>query len=147
MAEVVLPAFARIQSAHQVRRRYVQIVAGYFALSVLSVAVVALFPKQILSVLGHQYSGLYTEGVLMATCAVISTTGGLLWAINSARAWIVRPAFLIPCTILVQIVTISFLDLSTVKGVLLFTMYAGIPSIVLSVWLAMRKMWGVPAVA
>ena len=30
-AEVVLPAFARIQSAHHLRRRYFQIVAGYFA--------------------------------------------------------------------------------------------------------------------
>jgi O-antigen/teichoic acid export membrane protein len=146
-AEVVLPAFARIQSAQQLRRRYFQIVAGYFAVSVSSVAAVALFPKQILSVLGHQYSGLYTEGVLMAACAVVSATAGLLWAINSARAWIVPPASLIPCTIVVQVATISFLDLSTVRGVLLFTMYSWIPSIVLSVWLAMRKMRGMLAVA
>ena len=106
-AEVVLPAFARIQSVHQLRRRYFQIVAGYFAVSVLSVAAVALFPKQILSVLGNQYSGLHAEGVLMAVCAVVSTTAGLLWAINSARAWIVSPASLIPCTIVVQVAMMS----------------------------------------
>jgi hypothetical protein len=141
-AEVVLPAFARIQSVRHLRRRYLQIVAGYLAVSVLSVAAVAAFPRQILSVLGHQYGGLYAEGVLMAACAVVSTTAGLLWAVNSARAWIVPPAFLIPCTIAVQVATIGFLDLSTVKGVLLFTMYSWVPSIVLSVWLAMKKMWG-----
>jgi hypothetical protein len=146
-AEVVLPAFARIQSAHLLRRRYCQIVAGYFAVSVMSVAAVAVFPRQILSILGHQYSGLSAEGVLMAACAVVSTTAGLLWAINSARAWIVSPAFLIPCTIAVQVAMISFLDLSTVKGVLLFTMYSWVPSIVLSVWLAMKKMWWTPVVA
>jgi O-antigen/teichoic acid export membrane protein len=140
-AEVVLPAFARIQSAHQLRRRYVQIVAGYVAVSVLSVAAVAIFPRQILSVLGQQYSGLHTEGILMAACAVVSTTAGLLWAINCARAWIVPPALLIPCTILVQALTIAFLNLSTVKGVLLFTMYSWVPSIFLSVRLAMKRMW------
>jgi O-antigen/teichoic acid export membrane protein len=140
-AEVVLPAFARIQSAHLLRRRYCQIVAGYFAVSVMSVGAVAVFPRQILSILGHQYSGLSAEGILMAACAVVSTTAGLLWAINSARAWIVSPGFLIPCTIVVQVAMISFLDLSTVKGVLLFTMYSWVPSIVLSVWLAMKKMW------
>ncbi len=142
--EVVLPAFARIQSVQQLRRRYCQIVAGYVAVSILSVAAVGVFPRQFLSVLGHQYSGLAAEGVLMAVCAVVSTTAGLFWAINASRAWIVPPAFLIPCTIVVQIAMISFLDLSTVKGVLLFTMYSWVPSIVLSVWLAMREMWRTP---
>jgi hypothetical protein len=143
---VVLPAFARIQSVHQLRRRYFQIVAGYFAVSVLSVAAVAVFPRQILSVLGHQYSGLYAEGVLMAVCAVVSTTAGLLWGINCARAWIVPPALLIPCTIALQVAMIAFLDLSTVKGVLLFTTYSWVPSVVLSVWLALKKMWSPVAV-
>src|ERR1700730_2983884 len=63
--EVVLPAFARIQSVRHLRRRYFQIVTGYLAVSALTVAAVALFPKQILSILGHQYSGLHAEGVLM----------------------------------------------------------------------------------
>ena len=146
-AEVVLPAFARIQSVHQLRRRYFQIVAAYSTLAVLSVAVVAVFPQQILSVLGRQYSGLHAEGILMTVCAVVSTTAGLLWSINCARAWIVPPALLIPCTIAVQVALMSVLNLSTVKGVLLFTIYSGVPSIVLSVWLAMKKMWWTPAVA
>jgi O-antigen/teichoic acid export membrane protein len=142
--EVVLPAFARIQSVHLLRRRYCQIVAFYFGLSLFSVAAVAVFPRQILSVLGHQYSGLRAEGILMAACAVASTTAGLLWAVNSARAWIVPPALLIPCTIALQVALILFLDLSTVRGVLLFTMYSWIPSIVLSGWFAIRKMWWTP---
>lgn len=146
-ADVVLPAFSRIQSLHQLRRRYLQIVAGYAALSVLSVIAVEIFPNQILSILGHQYSGLGSEGVLMAASAVVATTGALLWSINSARAWIVPPAFLIPCTILLQIALVSFMDLSTVKGVLLFTIYSWIPSITLSVWLAMKKLWWTPEFA
>ena len=145
--EVLLPAFARIQSVHCLRRRYFQIVAGYFALSVLSVAVVAVFPRQTLSVLGHQYSGLRYEAVLMTASAVVSTMAGVLWTINAARAWIVPPAFLIPCTIAVQAATIAFLDLSTVKGVLLFAIYSPVPSIVSSVWLAIKRMSKTPLVA
>jgi O-antigen/teichoic acid export membrane protein len=145
--EVVLPAFARIQSLHQLRRRYFQIVAGYFSVATLSVAAVAAFPRQILSILGPQYSGLSTEGVLMAVCAVVTTTGGLLWAINSSRAWIVSPGFLIPCTIAVQVAIMSVVNVSTVKGVLLFTMYSCAPSIVLSFRLAMKKMWWTPVVS
>jgi O-antigen/teichoic acid export membrane protein len=146
-AEIVLPAFARIQSVHQLRLRYVQVVAAYFGLSILSIAAVIVFPQQILSILGPQYSGLGAEGILMAACAVVSTTAGFLWAINSARAWIVAPGLLIPCTIVIQVGVITFLDLSSVKGVLLFTMYSWLPSIVLSVWLAITKMRDEPAPA
>ncbi len=96
--EVVLPAFSRVQSLGQLRRRYLQIVLGYFAFSVLLVGVVAAFPQQVLSVLGSQYSNLHSEGILMAACAVASTMAGLLWATNAARAWIVPPLLLIPCT-------------------------------------------------
>jgi O-antigen/teichoic acid export membrane protein len=141
MIEIVLPAFARIQSANQLRRRYLQILFGYLAISALSVAVIAIFPGQILSILGRQYSDLRSDGILMAGCAVVSTIAGLLWAINSSRAWIVSPAVLIPCTIAVQAALASILDLSTVRGVLLLTMYSWVPSIVLSIWLAMKKMW------
>jgi O-antigen/teichoic acid export membrane protein len=146
-AEVVLPAFARIQCVHLLRRRYFQIVAAYFSLAVVSVAAVAVFPQQILSVLGRQYSGLHAEGILMAVCAVVSTTAGLLWGLNCARAWIVPPALLIPCTIAVQVAVMSIVHLSTVKGVLLFTMCSWVPSIALSVWLAMKQMWWTPVVA
>ena len=146
-ADVVLPAFARIQSVHQLRRRYFQIVAAYFSLAVLPVAAVAVFPQQILSILGRQYSGLHAEGILMAICAVVSTTAGLLWSINCSRAWIVPPALLIPCTIAVQVAFMSVSNLSSVKSVLLLTIYSWLPSIVLSGWLAIKKMWWTPVVA
>jgi O-antigen/teichoic acid export membrane protein len=146
MIEVVLPAFARLRSANQLRQRYFQILFGYSAISALSLGVVAMFPGQILSVLGRQYSDLRSDGILMAACAVVSTISGLLWAINSSRAWIVSPAVLIPCTIAVQATLASILDLSTVRGVLLLTMYSWVPSIVLSLWLAMKKMWWTPIV-
>jgi len=147
MMEIVLPAFARIRSPNQLRRRYFHILWGYLTLSSVLVGVVAVFPSQILSILGRQYSDLRSDGILMAACAVVSTIAGLLWAINASRAWIVSPLLLIPCTIVVQAVSASVLDLSTVKGVLLLTIYSWVPSIVLSVSLAVKKMWAETGVA
>jgi len=145
--EVILPAFSRIQSAQQVRKRFFQIVFSYCAMSTLLMGVIIAFPKQILSILGSQYANLQSEGILMAVSAIFATIGGLLWAVNAARAWIVPPYLLIPCTIILQVVLVMILDLSSVRGVLLFSIYSGLPSIVLSVWFAVRRMWEMPVTA
>jgi len=142
--EVILPAFSRIQSATQLRRRFFQIVFGYFAISTLLMGVIIAFPRQILSVLGSQYANLQSEGILMAASAIVTAIAGLLWTVNAARAWIVPPHILIPCTIVLQVVLVMILDLSTVRGVLLFSIYSGLPSIILSMWWAVRRMWALP---
>jgi hypothetical protein len=142
--EVILPAFSRIQSPDRLRRRFFQIVSGYVAISTLLMCVIIAFPRQILSVLGSQYSNLQSEGILMAASAVLAAIGGLLWTVNAARAWIVPPHILIPCTIVLQVVLVMILDLSTVRGVLLFSIYSGLPGIILSMWWALRRMWELP---
>jgi O-antigen/teichoic acid export membrane protein len=144
--EVILPAFSRIQSPSQVRKRFFQIVFGYFAMSALLMCVIIAFPRQILAILGSQYANLESEGILMAGSAIVIAISGLLWAVNAARAWIVPPHILIPCTLILQVLLVMILDLSTVRGVLLFSIYSGLPSIVLSIWCAMRRMWEIPVV-
>ena len=80
----------------------------------------------------------------MAASAIVTAIAGLLWTVNAARAWIVPPHILIPCTIVLQVVLVMILDLSTVRGVLLFSIYSGLPSIILSMWWAVRRMWELP---
>ena len=106
--------------------------------------VIIAFPRQILSVLGSQYTNLQSEGILMAASAIVAAIGGLLWTVNASRAWIVPPHILIPCTIVLQVVLVSILDLSTVRGVLLFSIYSGLPGIALSMWWAVRRMGELP---
>jgi O-antigen/teichoic acid export membrane protein len=142
--EVILPAFSRIQSVHQLRRRFFQIVSSYFVISAVLMCVIIAFPRQILSVLGSQYANLQSEGILMAASAIVAAIGGLLWTVNASRAWIVPPHILIPCTIVLQVVLVSILDLSTVRGVLLFSIYSGLPGIALSMWWALRRMGKLP---
>lgn len=128
-SELVFPAFARVQDAQMVRRRYFQIICGFAAISSLLVSVVAVFPGQVLAVLGHQYSHLQTEGVLMAISSVLGVIAGLVWGLNSARAWIVPPTRFIPFAIAIQVVLVYFLNLSTVRGVVVLSIFSTIPSI------------------
>jgi O-antigen/teichoic acid export membrane protein len=132
-SELLFPAFARIQNPHLLRKRYLQIVLTFIAISALLTALVAIFPEQILSVLGNRYSHLHSEGVLMTISSVLGATAALVWGLNTARAWIVSPIKFISFSVAIQIVLVFFLKLSTVRGVLMFSILCVIPGIVWSV--------------
>jgi hypothetical protein len=138
-SEILFPAFARIQNAQMLRKRYCQIILVYATVSASLIVVVALFPKQVLSVLGSQYSHLQTEGILMAASSVLGAIAGLAWGLNFSRAWIVSPLKFIPFSIVVQIVLVYFLNLSTVRGVLVLSILSALPSIAWAVSLTLLK--------
>jgi len=136
-SEIVFPAFARIQDARVIRRRFFQIVLIGVGMSSLLIVVVALFPGQVLSVLGTRYSHLHAEGILMAISSVLGVFGGLVWGLNTSRAWIVPPMKFIPFSLAVQAVLVYFLNLSTVRGVLIFSIISSIPVLVWAIWFSL----------
>jgi len=138
-SEILFPAFARIQSAQMLRKRYLQVILVYAAISASLVALVAVFPKQVLSVLGGQYRHLQTEGILMAVSSVLGAIAGLAWGLNYSRAWIVSPLKFIPFSIAVQVALVYFLNLSTVRGVLVLSILSALPSIAWAVSLTLLK--------
>jgi len=146
-SELLFPAFARLQSAHLLRKRYFQIVFVYTAISGALIGLVALFPGQVLSVLGSRYSHLHEEGVLMAISSVLGALSGLVWGLNAARAWIVSPMKFISFSVAIQVGLVYFLKLSTVRGVIIFSILCAIPSIVWSVWFSILRMNRLPEAA
>src|SRR5208337_2650321 len=132
-SEVLFPAFARIQNPRILRKRYFQIILAFSAFSASLIGVVALFPRQVLAVLGSQYGHLQTEGILMAISSVLGAIAGLAWGLNGSRAWIVSPAKFIPATLAVQVLLVYFLNLSTVRGVIALSIFSTLPSIVWSI--------------
>jgi O-antigen/teichoic acid export membrane protein len=137
--EVLFPAFARIQSAPMVRKRYLQIIFAFAGISASVIGVVALFPAQVLAVLGSQYSHLQTEGILMAVSSVLGAIAGLTWGLNASRAWIVPPMKFIPFAFAIQVVLVYFLNLSTVKGVVELSIFSTVPSIAWAVCFALLR--------
>lgn len=138
-SEILFPAFARIQNARVLRKRYFQILLLFAGISSLLIGLVALFPGQVLWVLGSRYSHLHTEGILMATSSVLGAITGLVWGLNTSRAWIVSPAKFIPFSLAVQVVLVYFLNLSTVRGVVMLSILSAIPSLVWFVWFSVLR--------
>ena len=76
----------------------------------------------------------------MACSAVLGSLYGVVWGLTITRAWIVSPLKFIPATIAVQAALVFALNLSTVRGVLLFSIFSTIPGIVWLVWFGVSKM-------
>ena len=146
-SDLVFPAFARLHSPAVLRRRYFQIIAAFCALSACLVLLIAIFPHQVLSVLGKQYQNLASEGILMAVSTVLGALAGLTWGLNGSRAWIIPPAVFIPVMMVVQVTLILVLNMGTVRGVLWFSIFTGIPSVLWAVIFGLRRIHSMEAAA
>jgi len=137
MVSIILPAFARYQSPKVIRRRYFQVIGGFVLLGLALISATALFPGQLLWILGAKYMHLGKELLLMM---VLSSASGLIaamWSLNSTRAWIRYSWLNIPGVILMQITLLLIIDVSTVKGVIVFGLLSLIPTLLLNAFLTL----------
>ena len=138
MSTVVLPGFARCQQSALLRRRYFQIVGGFFLLGAGLITVAALFPDALLWILGSKYAHLRNELLLMMILSAASALIAAMWSLNSTKAWIEYSWLNIPCVILAQVLLLLFIDISTVKGVLVFGILSLLPTFLLNSILSWR---------
>ena len=107
MTSIVLPGFARCQEPAVLRRRYFQIVGGFCLLGAGLIAVAALFPDQLLWILGGKYAHLRSELVLVLAMSATSTVVAAMWSLNSTKAWIAYSWLNIPGVLAMQIVLLT----------------------------------------
>jgi len=138
MASIVLPAYSRCQSAKELRRKYLQIMSTMLSFSLLITLAALMFPDELLWVLGKQYAHLHNEVMLIVVNTVIASVATIMWSINSSKAWIQFSWLNIPMTIFTQTILLCYTDISSVKGVLIFSIYSSIPTVALNVFLAIR---------
>ena len=138
MGLVVHPRYARVQSRDLLVRRYWQIVAGYTALTVVSIAIAALFPRQLLWILGDKYAHLGGEMLLMVAVSVLGAIYGVTWHLNATRGWIISPWLSIPVGLVTQASLIWVLGVNSVRDVLWLGLLSAIPGIALNFWVANR---------
>jgi O-antigen/teichoic acid export membrane protein len=142
MTSIVLPAFARCQEPRRLLRLYLQIIGCFCFFGVSLVALAALFPDQLLWVLGAKYAHLKSELVLMMCLSAASAVVGGMWSLNTARAWIRYSWLNIPGVLITQAVLLFLLDVSTINGVLLFGILSLLPTVVLNSILTCRGLLG-----
>jgi hypothetical protein len=131
MTQIFIPSFARCPP-RLLLRRYIQIVGGYSIIGLIIVALVILFPKQILWIIGKNYAHLQHELLLMIASTLASAVVGLMWSLNSARAWIKYSWLYVPATLIMQIFLLVQLDLSTVSGVIYFGLLSVLPFLLIN---------------
>lgn len=141
MGKIVLPRFARCQSLKLMRRQYWQIMAIFCLFGLLILGLTAIFSSEILWILGKQYFHLKKELLLVAMSTLFNSITATMWSINATKVWIEYSWLNIPGTLFAQILLLLFLDVSTVEGVVVFSLMSAIPTFLINAMLTYRGLF------
>ncbi|MFM6253291.1 MAG: polysaccharide biosynthesis protein [Dolichospermum sp.] len=145
MSSIVFPAFSRCQEKSLLKVRYGQIVIANILFGILLTGLSYLFSNQILWILGSKYYGLGYELVLVIILGSVVHIGGVMWGLCCAKGWIKNMWLEIPIKLSVQIILLLFMNLSNIKGVILFGIFSYVPSIILVAIIAYQNLRVKPA--
>lgn len=129
MNSIVLPRFARCQDKAKLTTMWWQIMGSCAALSAVLMGLAVWLPGPFLWLLGKSYAHLDKELEYIIIAAVINNIAGVVYGLNSTRAWMKGASLSIPFTIAAQAALLPFLDLSTIKGVVLLGCLPTIPGV------------------
>lgn len=139
VAQIVAPKFAKTHGAVAMRRLYWGMLVLVGAIVFLVLAVTALFPGQLLWILGPKYAHL-REPLFLAACLVmLQFAKSVTSRMNQAKAWIVRTArWNIPLSLAAIGAGILMFDTSSLMGVLAIMLLSGVPMLLLYLWDAFK---------
>lgn len=124
---VVAPYIAKTPR-HLLLRRYLFFLLGFLLFSACLVYAGFKLPSLFIWLIGANYVHLSSDlgYLLLASC--LNLICGLMWSMHSARKWIFGWGgwLYILLTIFVQLVCLKFLVLSTVTGILIFSIYSSL---------------------
>jgi O-antigen/teichoic acid export membrane protein len=138
MTTIVVPRFAKYQEPGLLKRRFLQIIGGFVLFGFGLVAFSALLPDVLLWFLGHGYSHLRNELPLMMIMIGLNSIAGAMWTLNSSKAWIEHSWLYIPTTLITQGILLLTMNVSVLRGAILFGIVSLFPTIVLNLGLAVR---------
>ncbi|WP_016951924.1 hypothetical protein [Anabaena sp. PCC 7108] len=138
MNGIVLPSFARCQSPKLLFRRYCQIICTMCIFSAALVGLSALFPSQFLWILGSKYAHLQSELILVIVSSGLFFVVNTMWSLNASKAWLDLVWLQIPGTLMAQIFAVILVNVSTLKGAIIFGMVPLIPGIILNSYMTYK---------
>jgi O-antigen/teichoic acid export membrane protein len=132
VAQVVAPKFSKTHAAQAMRRLYWGVLLLVAAVAAAVLAVTALFPAQLLWVLGPKYAHLQGPLLLAACLVMLQFAKAVTARMNQAKAWILRTAkWNIPFTLAAIGIGFLVLDTRTLDGVLTLMILSGLPMLTL----------------
>ncbi|WP_345160942.1 polysaccharide biosynthesis protein [Pontibacter saemangeumensis] len=119
-----IPRFARLTaSSTLLLKRIVQITGVVVLVSALILSGVLLFPSKMLWVLGEKYLNLKFELFLTIIGSCLGLIAGTFFSAFTSRGWAINPLISIPISLLAIVLGIIAVDVSTLKGALMFTIF------------------------
>jgi len=124
LSTLIIPRFSRLPNQKsKLFKTFFLIQLSLFALGIFIIAIVYLFPSQILWILGKEYSNLKTELILSISGSCLGLVAGSAFALSTSRGWAINPLISIPLTLAAIIVGIWIIDISNLIGVLKFNLF------------------------
>jgi len=114
----------------------------YLFISFLAVAICSLFvltaylfPEPFLLLLGSKYSHLKNELIYLLITSGMGVITGIIWEMNESRKWIYAwdPMIMITGTVGIQLLAILFMDLSSLRNVLLLSIATNLLVLIIKV--------------
>ena len=134
LSVLIIPRFARLpENARLLFTRYVQTLVVMILAAGLIITATWLASPQILLVLGPKYAGLPKELVLVVIGAGINFISGSCFFTCTSRGWVINPLISISISLSGILLGIFLLDISTLKGVLIFNIFVSIPTVLMHI--------------
>jgi len=125
MLTLITPRFARIvNDAKLIRLRFIQLQFFIIAAGALLVLFFFIFDDHFLWLLGKSYKGLNKEFLLISLSGFLLFLSGITNSLLAVQSIIIPPLLFITITISAQIITLFFIPIDTVSGVILFGTFA-----------------------
>jgi O-antigen/teichoic acid export membrane protein len=139
LGTLAVPRVARTQDRPELLRRYGLVLGAVALLCAGILGVVSLFPVEITWVLGAQYEHLAAVLPLAFAVSLTNLFAIALYMLNASRAWIGHVWVAVPLTLALQAFLLLRMDLSTVRGALVFSWASQVPAFLVNL---VHAWWG-----
>lgn len=137
---LIVPRFARLKVNRNILlKHFIRIMVLILLVMLLIIGFVYAFPSQILWILGGSYSNLQSELLLSISAACLSLMAGVVFALYTARGWVINPVTLVSFNLCAMILFVIINDVSTLRGVLLFGLEVVLVDFVISALYCLTK--------
>lgn len=132
MGTLIIPRFARLASSSKLlMNRFLQILACTVILCGVVQCLIAIFSQQLLFILGPDYFHLGRELFIFFLCCNVTLLISTSYGLYASRGWVIKPAVSITYNIIFLIAGVLIFDVSSLVGVLWFTLFINISQLLM----------------
>lgn len=128
---LVIPRYARLpRDRKSLLKYYSEICSIFLVVITVFIGIGYLLSSEILWILGENYSGLHFELLLVLIGGGLNLLSGISFELNISRDWIINPVLSISLSMITIIIAALLLDISDLKGVLIFNIFLGLAQLI-----------------